>query len=294
VTAGPTRRVTLLVAAAVLGGGLSIVAAAPAAGATVGYARLAHLSPDTPPVDVYLSSVTGAIPQQVFNAVGYGVMSKYMALPPGAYAVAMRAVGAAPTSPPILSAQATIEAGKAYTVVGAGERIRLGIKVFVDDLGAPESGKSKVRVIQASVKQPKLDVKVADGETIASNIEFATTTDYRQVGSGRFTLRLSPSGGTGTTTVSAPLSAGAVYSLIVLDGKNGALTAELRTDAKGGSSVPFGGVDTGGGGMADEVGGRTDGGSSNLVPATLALAVLLIAAFGGLLWRRNRLRLRQQ
>ena len=32
-----------------------------AASAGVGYVRLAHLSPDTPSVDVYLNSVTGAI-----------------------------------------------------------------------------------------------------------------------------------------------------------------------------------------------------------------------------------------
>ena len=290
-TAGlPMRRVALVGAAVLLGGGLSIVAATPAQAASVGYARLAHLSPDTPPVDVYLSSVTGAIPQKVFKAVGYGVMSNYLALPPGAYAVAMRGVGAAPTSPPILSAQATIEADKAYTVVGAGERIRLGIKVFVDDLAAPEAGKSKVRVIQASVKQPKLDVKVADGETIANGIDFATTTEYRQVGAGRFTLRLTPTGGSSTTTVSAPLAAGSVYSLLVLDGKSGALSAELRTDARAGAA-PFGGVDTGGGGMADEVSRRsTEGPSSKLVPIVVALAGLLGMA-GALLWRR---RLRRQ
>jgi hypothetical protein len=273
-----------------LGGGLSTLVASPVQAANVGYARLAHLSPDTPPVDVYLSSVTGAIPQKVFKAVGYGVMSNYMALPPGAYAVAMRGVGAAPTSPPILSAQATVEADKAYTVVGAGERIRLGIKVFVDDLTSPATGKSKVRVIHASVKQPKLDVKVADGETIANGIDFATTTDYQQVGAGKFDLRLSPPGGATATTVSAPLAAGSVYSLIVLDGKNG-LTAELRTDAKGGT-VPFGGVDTGGGGMANEVSGRTAEGSSTHVLMVVALTGILGMA-GALVWWRNRLRPRR-
>ena len=49
------------------------LAAPPAAAASVGYVRLAHLSPDTPPVDVYLSSVAGGAPKK-FPAVGYGTV----------------------------------------------------------------------------------------------------------------------------------------------------------------------------------------------------------------------------
>jgi MYXO-CTERM domain-containing protein len=45
--------------------------------------------------------------------------------------------------------------------------------------------------------------------------------------------------------------------------------------------------------MADEVSGRTAEDSSNLVPIFVALAGLLGVA-GALVWRRNRLRLRQQ
>src|SRR5262245_48073634 len=60
----------------------------------VGYVRLAHLSPDTPKVDVYLSKVGDAsFKEQVFQHVGYGVMSKYLTLPVGTYAVAMRKEG---------------------------------------------------------------------------------------------------------------------------------------------------------------------------------------------------------
>ncbi|MFI5912904.1 DUF4397 domain-containing protein [Dactylosporangium sp. NPDC051541] len=279
------RRLAALAAAALLGLSVTAVAApGPAAAAAgVGYVRLAHLSPDTPPVDVYLSSVSGAIAQQKFDAVGYGTVSKYLPLPPGTYAVAMRKQGDPASAAPVLSTQATVEEGKAYTVAGTGKFADLGLRVINDDLGRPEGGKAKVRVIQASVKQPVLNVAMASGTKIADDVKFATTTDYLPCDPGKWTLRLTPpSGSAAVTTVSAPLKAGAVYSLIILDGKGG-LTAELRTDAAAGE-VPTGGVDTGGGGTAGE------GGLNPLIPIGGGAAVLLLAVAGGLFWRRSRAR----
>ncbi|GAA2361684.1 DUF4397 domain-containing protein [Dactylosporangium salmoneum] len=277
------RRLAAFAAAALLGLGLTVVDGSPAAAAGVGYVRLAHLSPDTPAVDVYLSSVSGAIPQQKFDAVGYGTVSKYLPLPPGTYAVAMRKKGDPASAAPVLSTQATVEEGKAYTVAGTGKFADLGLRVIVDDLGLPESGKAKVRVIQASVKEPVLDVAVAGGSKIADGVQFATTTSYQTVDPGRWTLRLTQPSATGSaTTVTAPLKAGAVYSLIILDGQGG-LTAQLRTDAESGG-VPQGGVDTGGGGTAGEQG------MSPLLPIGGGVALVVLAVAGGLLWRRSRVR----
>jgi hypothetical protein len=278
-----------LVAAALIGIGLSTVVASPAAAAGVGYVRLAHLSPDTPAVDVYLSSVTGAIEQQKFPAVKYGVVSKYLPLPPGTYAVSMRAVGAAATSPPVLTTQATVEEGKAYTVAGVGRHADLGIRVIPDDLGLPLAGKAKVRVVQASIRQPVLDVTCA-GKTIANGVQFASTTAYQEVGPGRWTVKLNAPSVSGApqdvrpaATVTAPLAAGSVYSLIVLDGTNGGLTAQLRTDARS-DGVPEGGVNTGAGGTAHEGDGQT---------ALLAAGagVLLLAILVGGFAMRRKLRL---
>jgi hypothetical protein len=275
------RRIAAFAAAALLGLGLTMVDASPAAAAGVGYVRLAHLSPDTPAVDVYLSSVNGSIAQQKFPAVGYGTVSKYLALPPGTYAVAMRSQGAAADSAPVLSTQATVEEGKAYTVAGVGKFADLGLRVIVDDLGLPEAGKAKVRVVQASVKEPVLNVAMASGTKIADSVQFATTTTYQTCDPGRWTLRLTaPNATAPATTVTAPLKAGSVYSLIVLDGKNG-LTAQLRTDAASGG-VPEGGVDTGAGGTA---GGNQ--GFGGWLPIGVSVA-LLLAVGGGLLLRRTR------
>ena len=216
----------------------------------VGYVRLAHLSPDTPKVDVYLSKVGDAsFAQQVFQHVGYGIMTKYLPLPVGTYAIAMRTEGAPASDPPVLTTQVTVADGGAYTVAGVGKFAGLGLKVFNDDLSRPANGRSKVRVIQASVAAPVLDVELNDGTPVAKAVPFASTTDYQIVNPGTWTLRLKPTGSSSATTLGADLAAGSVYSLLVLDSANG-LTLELRADARGGSTAPDGGVDAGGGGSS--------------------------------------------
>jgi hypothetical protein len=278
------RRLGAFAAAALLGLGLSTAAATPASAAGVGYVRLAHLSPDTPAVDVYLASVSGTIQQQKFSAVGYGVVSKYLPLPPGTYAIAMRAVGAAPTSAPILSTQVNVVEGKAYTVAGVGRYADLGLRVIPDDLATPTTGKAKVRVVQASIKQPVLNV-VCAGQSIGDGVQFASTTDYQQVGPGKWTIKLTPPGSAETTTVSAPLVAGGVYSLIVLDGKTG-LTGQLRTDARS-NGMPEGGVGTGAGGTAH--GGTV---RPALLSGALVGLIALAAIAGGFRVRHRRMRTR--
>ncbi|GAB3984949.1 DUF4397 domain-containing protein [Plantactinospora veratri] len=246
----PGWRIAAAAAALGLGLGVSTVVAGPAgATAPVGYVRLAHLSPDTPAVDVYLGPADGTTEPQVFKAVGYGVLSPYLPLPTGPYAVAMRRAGAPSGDPPVLTTGVSVKPGGAYTVAGVGRYAELGLKVLDDDLSAPADGRAKVRVVQASVRAPVVDVTVAAGPSIADAVPFATTTPYHQVEPGRSKLRVSATGAK-ATTADVSLRNGTVYSLLVLDAEAGGLTTELRVDARGGVVVPDGGVDAGAGGTA--------------------------------------------
>jgi hypothetical protein len=259
---------------------LSLAAAPAAAAGPVGYVRLAHLSPDTPDVDVYLSAVTGGTPQR-FPGVGYGTVSNYLTVPTGTYAVSMRAAGAPASDPPVLTTNVTVADGKAYTVAGVGKHADLGLKVIEDDLSLPPAGKAKVRIVQASVRAPVMTVSIVGGATIADNISFATTTDYLAVAPGHWTLRAQGAGGSPSSTLTATLAAGNVYSLIVLDAKSGnGLTAQLRADAQRTGKVPSGAVASGAGGST----GR------RAVPVAVA-AVLMLAGATGLVARWRRLRL---
>ena len=240
--------------------------ASPAAAAGDGYVRLAHLSPDTPAVDVYLKSDSDAVKAQTFPGVAYGALSQYLRLPAGTYSVAMRKSGADPSTKPVLTTQVTVESGAAYTVAGVGRYADLGLRVLTDDLKLPEPGQSKVRIIQASVRAPVLDVDVNNGPEIADGVQFATTTEYRKVKPGTWTVKVQPSGGGKSSTLPCTLGAGSVYSLLVLDAKGGGLKTELHVDAGRQGAVPLGGVATG------------DGGSQPGSPMPMALLVAGIAA----------------
>ncbi|SCF41111.1 DUF4397 domain-containing protein [Micromonospora mirobrigensis] len=262
---------------AALSGGPTPARAATAAD-TVGYVRLAHLSPDTPAVDVYLTAPGAAEPRR-FPGVAYGVVSAYLPLPAGRYAVAMREAGAPADQPPVLTTEVAVTAGGAYTVAGVGRHADLGLRVLRDDLGAPAPGRAKVRVVQASVRTPVLDVAAADGPAIADAVRFATTTGYREVQPGRWRLRLDGRNGP-SATAEVTLAGGAVYSLLVLDAKRGGLVAELREDARGGTVVPTGGVQTGAGGTA-----RPGVGAYPMLAGGLLAGA---AVAGALLLRRRR------
>src|SRR2546430_12450919 len=138
-----------------------LAAAAPAAraapGATyaakssqVGWIRLTHLSPNTPPVDVYLYSFGGQKAIMVLKHVAYGTVSPYEKLPAGEYTVAMRLAGAKPSSPPVLSTSVHVAPGAAYTVAGLGPAKGLRLAVLHDRLPPPQ-GKVPVRGIPASL-----------------------------------------------------------------------------------------------------------------------------------------------
>lgn len=238
----------LSVSAALASLAAATVFAAPAQAPGEGYVRLAHLSPDTPAVDVYLRADGGSGEPQVFRAVAYGAMSDYLRLASGSYQVAMREAGAPANAEPVLTTEVGVQPGGAYTVAGVGRFADLGLRVITDDLKLPDAGRSKVRIIQASVEAPVLNVAGQNGTTIADGVEFATTTPYREVAPGRWSVQVEPTGGGRTSVLPCTLGAGSVYSLLVLDDKKGGLKPELHVDAERQGAVPLGGVATGEGG----------------------------------------------
>ena len=277
-------RLSRLVAATALAGlgalGLAVSAAPAASAATasgVGYIRLAHLSPNTPAVDVYLYSFHDPSAQIVLHHVAYGTVSPYEQVPAGEYTVAMRGAGAAPTTKPVLSTTFNVASGGAYTVAGMGPNKGLRIQVIPDRLTAPK-GKALVRVIQASLKQSVVSVNWGS-DKLQGSLKFGAVSSYQTVSAGTQTLTVS--GGGDTATASVPLTAGTVHTLVVLDGPSGLQIDDLL-DAAGSGTAPAGGAATGFGGMAPRA-------PSSPLPWLAAIgAGLLLAAAGGLRFRSRR------
>jgi Domain of unknown function (DUF4397) len=272
------RRIILLAALPLLLLAIPAASVATASAATgTGWIRLAHLSPNTPAVDVYLYSFGDSSAQIVLHHVAYGTVSPYEQVPAGDYTVAMRAAGAVSTSAAVISASVDVAAGHAYTVAGLGPESGLRLQVLDDQLTTPP-GQAVVRIIQASLKQSVVSVTWGS-DKLQSSLKFGAVSAYQTVSPGTETLTVS--GGGDTATASVPLAAGTVHTLVVLDGANG-LQIDNLLDAAGSGIDPAGGAATGFGGMAPRA-------PSSPLPWLAAIgAGLLLAAAGGLRLRSRR------
>jgi hypothetical protein len=234
----------LTAAAAASLGVLTFTAPAASASSEVGWVQLAHLSPNTPAVDVYLYSFGDASAQLVLHHVAYGTVSPFEQLTVGDYTVAMRLAGASPSSKPVLSTTAHVVAGHAYTVAGMGPASGLRLQVIPDRLTTP-SGKALVRVIQASLQQDSVSIS-AGSTKLATNLKFAKVTGYQTVSPGTWTVKATGSSESATSSIT--FAAGTIHTLVILDDP-GTLTIDNLLEAAG--SVPAtGSVQTGFGGMA--------------------------------------------
>ena len=269
-----------------LGGSVALVAAlAPAASAStsapaaaqVGWVRCAHLSPNTPAVDVYMYPFGNDSNPTVLKHVAYGNVSDYMAIPAGQYTVAMRQAGAPASSAPVLSTSFWVTAGDSYTVAGVGPASGLRLQVLKDELTAP-AGQTLVRVIQASLKEHRVTVSYGSS-VLASDLAFGSATNYSAIAPGTATVKLTtPSSATSMPVTLAPDT---VHTIVVLDGSSGLKVDDL-TDAAGSKTMPIGGAATGFGGMAR----GTGPGSAPWLLTLGAGSLLALAGFAGL--RRSR------
>ena len=283
------RRFVLLTSFVILLGGsgaaLSPTASAigkPGAAADQGFVRCANLSPGTPE-DIYLYPFGNPSHPTVLMHDGYGSVSAYMPVAAGQYTVAMRPAGASSSSPPSVSTSFMVGAGTSYTVASIGSASGRKLEILTDQTAGQAGRNALVRVIQASVKQPKVTVSVG-GDTLARQLTFGAATSYQSVEPGTPTVTFVAPGSRAARTVRLP--AGSVHTIVVLDEASGSkLKIDSLTDAAASrDTAPKGGAATGMGGTAP---GKDGGPGSVPWLATLA-GGLLLAIAGGLGLRRSR------
>jgi len=254
------RRTALFAAVGLLATTIAVAApnaatAAPSVAETAsgpaGWVRLGHMSPDTTEVDVRVTALRGGTTVFELSDVGYGDISPYEPLPQGTYTVAMVGAGSDDWAAPVISASITIGDGTASTIAAYGPNSDLQVKAFTDDLTAPTPGSARIRVIQASTVTPSVDVRTTTGVAIASNAVAGSATPYAEVPAGSWTLELEGEDVSDTATVD--VAAGSVSTLFVLDTAEGGLTILPVIDSAAVAVTPEGGVQTGGGWLAQHV-----------------------------------------
>jgi Domain of unknown function (DUF4397) len=234
-----------------------------------GWVRLAHLSPNTPAVDVYLYSFGNPSALLVLKHVAYGTVSSYERVAAGDYSVAMRGAGSAPSSAPVLSTGVWVDPGGVYTVAGLGPASGLRLAVLTDRLTTPPED-SLVRVIQASLRQHMVDVSCGT-HTLANGLAFGSVSSYQAVPAGSASVRVTAPGGDASGTYT--FAAATAHTIVVMDGPTGLQIVTLE-DAAGSASMPRGGVATG-------YGGTAPGGSPSPLPWVGVLAAGSLLALAG-------------
>jgi Domain of unknown function (DUF4397)/Sortase domain len=226
----------------------------PAAADDVAMLRVAHLSPDTPAVDVALTPLPPAGPvtdpgPDLVTGLGYGATSDYAEVPAGSYAVSLRAAGAPRSAPPVLSARIDMPAGGARTVRIGGLFADLDLQALPEDLSAPPSGTARVRVLSAAAGARSLDVGLDGGSALATDLPFGGAGSAVQVPAGPATVRVD-GGPEAVAALPVTWTSGSISTLLVLDDPGGGLTVRVVRDAAGPAVVPTGAVEAGGGGGA--------------------------------------------
>jgi hypothetical protein len=261
--------------------------------------RVAHLSPDTPAMDVYLTPADGNNEKLVLPGLAFGQVSEYMPLNPGTYQFGFRPAGTPSVQPPVVIFSATVADGGDYTFGVLGKIANLKTTLLKDDNSAPAAGSASVRLIQADSTTDQVSVQVENGPLLADKVAFGAVTGYATVGAGTWTIDLTTPAGT-TTKQTLQLDSASVNSLVVLTGANGP-TMSVLTDAKGmvlqapaaapadapavvaaKEVLPVGGIQTGGGSTATAF---VDQGWAGTGPV---VAIVLVSGLLGLSLLRYR------
>ena len=210
----------LKLAAAAIALSLTFAACAPMTAVETANVRVAHLSPNTPNVDVWLD---GAVVPALKN-VPFKTVSGYLKIPIGPHKIEVFAAGTT-TNPAISVPSLTLEK-KNYTIGAIGLLNGTGAQalkanVYADDL-TTNATKARVRVVHASPDAPAVDVGVkgdAPAAAVVKNISFPdATTGYLELAAGVYPLEIRP---TGTATVAfsfntPALEASKVYTVFAV------------------------------------------------------------------------------
>jgi hypothetical protein len=251
-----SRLIGGLAAAALVVAGVGLAAGpATAADANTGWVRVGHFSPNTKAVDVRITALAGGSALYSLDHVAYGQVSGYLDMQAGSYVVSMRPSSAPSSTKPIITQSFTVKAGTASTVAAYGPNGKLKTSVFADSLAAPSTGQARIRLIQVSTRHPKVTLTTSGGQVLAKNARSGTATDYASVAAGDWSLTVSGSGADASAPVS--LGSGSVDTVLVLDNADGGVSVRTLVDSAGAAAEPSGGIQTGGGYLAEH-GGHTD------------------------------------
>jgi len=197
--------------------------------ATVACVVILHLAPDAPAVDIWVNGAV-AVP-----GLEFGNDTGYVALPAGAYEVAIAPAGGMATDA-VWSGELEVEAGHVYQVAATGtldeaDEAEFGVNVWQRMVGAwaDDENTAIVEVFHTSPDAPGVDIAPKGADPVIVDLVFGEVSDDLALPAGTYDLEVRA---TGTTTVAlelpgVALEAGKIYSIFAEGTLNADDEAEL-------------------------------------------------------------------
>ncbi len=191
--------------------------------------RVAHGSPDAPPVDVYAND-TLLVP-----GLTLGEMTGHIALPAGTYTLAARPAGSPAADAPVASSQVTLDPSTpAVTIVAVGEvgAGTLALQAFPDQIEGIQPEQARLAVINA-VPGATVDVSLTDenGTALTSALASGLQSSTVDVPAGEFMILVSISGVKAPVDLLVPAETyygGVYYSVLIFGGGAAAVPFDAR------------------------------------------------------------------
>ena len=149
---------------------------------TDGCVRIVNAAPGTPAVDVYVNGTSST------TNLAFGAATEFLDVPSGdSTKIQITTVGGS-LDKAMVDETVTIDKGQAYQFIVTGNPNDVKLNESRLDLTPVATGQSRVRLVNASPDAGSVDLKIKNGDTLFSGVDFRDVTDYRIIDSASTVL----------------------------------------------------------------------------------------------------------
>jgi len=134
--------------------------------------RVAHFSPDTPPVDIYLDTMA----EPAITDLGFNEGSAYVTFPAGTYDIAITPAGEAREDALMVVEDLELPALGLTTAAAFGARDDLDVTALMDEVDDIPADTTRLQITHAAVNMPQVDIWDLDSDTmLVDDVDFGAT-----------------------------------------------------------------------------------------------------------------------
>lgn len=151
----------------------------------VSYARIFHAVPNAPAVDVYLNN------KIITRNLGFGNFTEYLSVQPGYYETELYRAGS--RNDLLVKENIFINPSSIYTIAATNYPAKINLLQILEPKGPFIPGKFFIRFGHLSPNSPNVDLTLANGKKLFTNVPYKKITGYIPLSSGTYNFRINSS-----------------------------------------------------------------------------------------------------